>query len=127
MHIAHLCVLIAALLPFAFVGVAKGQPRYLKAGGNHDPRAYAATLEGRQKRAYNAHLNGFEAFPAFAAAVILAEQSGGAQSTIDTLAVVFVAARVVHGLLYIADQAMARSLVWSVGLGAVVWLFTMAI
>lgn len=127
MHLAHLCVLLAALLPYAFVGYAKASPRYLKARGNNDPRAYAATLEGAKKRAYNAHQNGFEAFPAFAAAVILAEQAGGAQGTIDLLAMVFVAARVVHGLLYIADLASLRSVVWSIGLGCVLALFAMAI
>lgn len=127
MNLAHLAVLIAAALPYVFVTYAKAEPRYLREGGNNDPRAYAATLDGRRKRAHNAHLNGFEAFPAFAAAVLLAEHAGAPQGTVDTLALVFVAARVLHGVLYIADQATLRSLVWSVGIGAVVWLFILAI
>lgn len=127
MNIAHLCVAVAAALPYLFVGYAKGQRGYLAGGGNRDPRAYAASIEGARKRAYNAHLNGFEAFPAFAAAVLLAEASGAAQGTVDLLALVFIAARVAHGLLYIADQSTLRSVVWSVGMGCVLGLFGLAI
>ncbi len=126
MNIAHLCVLVAAALPYLFVGYAKSSATYLKTG-NNDPRAYAQTIEGGKRRAYNAHLNGFEAFPAFAAGVILAEMSGVAQGTVDLLAVVFIVARVLHGLLYIADQATARSVVWSVGIGCVVALFGLSL
>ena len=127
MNVAHLCVLLAALLPFAFVGYAKASPRYLKGGGNNDPRAYAAGIEGAKRRSYNAHLNGFEAFPPFAAGVILAEQAGAEQATVNLLAVVFVVARVAHGVLYILDAATLRSVVWSIGLAAVVGLFVMSI
>lgn len=126
MNVAHLCVLIAAALPYAFVGYAKSEGRYLREG-NRDPRAYAEALAGARKRAYNAHLNGFEAFPAFAAAVLLAEHAGAAQERVDLLALVFVAARVAYGLLYIADRASLRSLVWSLGMAVVVALFVMAI
>ena len=119
MNLAHLAVLISALLPYAFVGYAKSTARFLKGGGNNDPRAYAATIDGPRKRAYNAHLNGFEAFPAFAAGV--------AQATVDQLAVVFVVARVLHGVLYILDQATLRSIVWTIGVAAVVGLMVLSL
>lgn len=126
MNLAHLCVLVAAALPYAFVTYAKSERRYLKTG-NNDPRAYALTIEGARKRAYNAQLNGFEAFPAFAAAVILAEMGGAPQATVDLLAGIFVLARVLHGLLYIADQATLRSVAWTVGIGCVLGLFGLAL
>lgn len=127
MNVAHLCVLIAALLPFALVGYAKSAPHYLKSGGNNDPRAYAATIEGAKKRAYNAHLNGFEAFPAFAAGVLLAEHAGVAQGTVDGMALTFVVARVLHGILYITDQATLRSIVWTVATACSVGLIALSI
>lgn len=127
MNIAHLCVLLALAIPYLFVAYAKADPRYMKERGNNDPRAYAATLEGKKRRAYSAQLNGFEAFPAFAAGVLLAEHAGGDQGMINLLSMVFVAARVAHGLLYIADLATLRSLAWSVGVICVVWLLILSI
>lgn len=127
MNVAHLAVLIAALLPYAFVGYAKSTPRYLRDGGNNDPRAYAATIDGPRRRSYNAHLNGFEAFPAFAAGVLMAEHAGVAQATVDQLAVLFVICRVLHGVLYILDQATLRSVVWTVGIGTVLGLMALSL
>ena len=127
MNLAHLTVLISALLPYVFVGYAKSTARFLKGGGNNDPRAYAATIEGARKRSYNAHLNGFEAFPAFAAGVLMAEHAGVAQATVDQPAVVFVVARVLHGVLYILDQATLRSIVWTIGVAAVVGLMVLSL
>jgi uncharacterized MAPEG superfamily protein len=40
---------------------------------------------------------------------------------------IFVGARVLHGITYIADQAPLRTGVFVVGLGCCVWLFVLAI
>ncbi|MDJ0840981.1 MAG: MAPEG family protein [Acidobacteriota bacterium] len=126
MTIAYWCVLIAALLPVVFTGYAKMTNRY-GPGANHDPRAFQEKLKGRGRRAHNAHLNSFEAFPIFAAAVIIAHQVGTAsQSTIDYLAIGFIAARLVYGFLYIADYASLRSLVWTAGHACAVAMFVVS-
>lgn len=123
MTIAYWCVLIAALLPFAFTGAAKfGGGRY----NNFKPRDWLDTLEGWQKRAHWAQLNSFEAFPAFAAAVIIAHLAGAAQGTIDGLAVAFIVLRIIYGLCYIFDKAPLRTLVWTAAFGCVVALFVVA-
>lgn len=125
MTFAYWCVLVAALLPFAMTVSAKLGGRF-GPRDNHNPREFLETLRGWQKRAHWAQQNGFEAFPMFAAAVIIAHLAGAAQSTVDLLAGVFVVARIAYGLLYIADRALLRSLAWFVGLASVIGLFISA-
>ncbi len=126
MTAAFWCVLIVAILPYLLVGYAKSESRFLKDGNNKRPREYEQTLEGPRKRAYWAHLNGFEAFPPFAAAVIIAHIAGAAQGTVDLLAEVFVVLRVLHAVMYIADQDKLRGAMWLGGIGCVVGLFVAA-
>lgn len=122
---AYWCVLIAALLPYVWVGFAKtGAPGY----NNRNPRAWLAKQEGnyRVQRANAAHLNAFEAFAPFAAGVVLAQLAGVDPARIALLAVVFVVLRVAHGILYLADVQMLRSLAWTGGFGCVIALLAMA-
>jgi uncharacterized MAPEG superfamily protein len=127
MTTAYWCVLIGALLPFVWTATAKmGGSRRMPISANHAPREFLQTVSGHQKRADWAQQNAFEAFPAFAAAVIIAHLADGAQTTIDQIALVWVIARVAHGICYIADWATLRSLVWFVGVGCVVGLFVTA-
>lgn len=126
MILAYWFVLLAALLPYAFILYAKATPEFRKSTYNKNPREYEEKLEGARKRAHWAHLNGFEAFPPFAAAVLIAVASGVEPSTINILAGAFVGCRALHGILYIADLDKLRSLVWFGGLGSMVSLFVMA-
>ncbi|VXB13703.1 conserved membrane hypothetical protein [Luteimonas sp. 9C] len=121
---AYWCVLIAALLPYAWVGLAKASvPRY----DNHDPRGWIARQDHpRLRRAYNAHLNALEAFAPFAAGVVLAQLAGVAHDRIAMLAIAFVALRLVHGVAYVADLALLRSLAWFGGIGCVIALLVQA-
>ena len=119
------CVLIGLLMPYLWTGTAKAMGRY-GMRDNRDPRAFLATLTGPAARAHAAQLNSFEAFPAFAAAVLVAQYAHAAQESINTLAMLWIALRLVYGLLYIADQAALRSLVWFAAVGCVVGLFVIA-
>jgi len=123
MHIAHLMVLIAAALPYLTVGGAKSQKGY----DNAQPRQFLGTLQGWRARAHWAHQNGFEAFPAFAAAVILAELAHAPQGRIDALATAFVVLRLAYTAAYLGNAASVRSLLWGLGFGATIWLFILAI
>jgi uncharacterized MAPEG superfamily protein len=108
---AYWCVLIAALLPYVWVSVAKASgERY----DNRDPRGWLARqTDPRVHRANAAQLNSYEAFAPFAASVILAQLAGVAADRIALLALAFVVLRVLHGLLYIAGFKHAlRSLTW---------------
>ena len=107
MSIAYWCILIAAVLPFVWVGVAKsGAPGY----NNKDPRGWVAKQETyRVRNAYNAHLN------AFAAGVLMAQFAGVDPSHANLLAMAFIGFRVLHGVFYISAKALLRSLVWMGG------------
>ena len=121
---AYWCVLIAALLPYIWTGLAKSRgERY----DNREPRAWLSRqTDPRIQRANAAQLNAFEAFPAFAAGVILADIAGVPDARIALLAVVFVVARLAHGLCYVTGIALARSAAWMVGIGCAVALLVQA-
>ncbi len=121
MHLSYWCVLIAALLPFLFTAIAKGIER--RHFNNRSPRDFQAKLTGPAQRAHWAHLNSFEAFPPFAAGVLIAQQLGAAQGRIDALAMAFVVLRLIYGACYLADVATLRSLVWAAGLACTIALF----
>jgi len=120
--LAYWMILACAMLPYLTVAVAKYRSDY----DNAAPRAQLAAAEGPRLRAWWAHLNHFEAFPPFAAGVIIAHLAGAPQARIDTLAATFVLLRVVYTVLYIADRPTARSVVWIAGLACVVGLFGVA-
>jgi uncharacterized MAPEG superfamily protein len=113
MTIADLCLLAAVLLTILSIAPAKldGRGEY----DNAKPRDPGFYRPGLRARSQGAHLNGYEAFPFFAAAVVLAEMRGVPQGSVNALAVAFVVARVVYVLLYLGDRPTLRSMVWSVG------------
>lgn len=120
MTIAYWCVLVAALMPIVWAGAAKSGA---KGFDNARPREFLASLSGWPARANHAQQNAYEAFPPFAAGVIIAHLCGTPQATIDALAITFTIARFAYGLLYIADRSTLRSLVWLVAFGCIVALF----
>ena len=126
MTIAYWCVFIAAVLPYLFVGYAKLSWRFVKEKHNHAPRLYTDALEGGKKRAYWAQLNGFEAFPPFAAGVIIAAQVGVDSALVNNIAMAFVGLRLAHGVLYVLDVPALRSVAWAGGVACVVGLFAAA-
>lgn len=122
MTTAFWCVLVAGLLPYVAAVTAKAGARF----DNNNPRDWLARQEGYRKRANAAQANAFEAFPLFAAAVIVAFLLEAPQGRVDALAMVFVAARVVYFACYLADWAALRSIAWMVGIGCSVAIFVVA-
>ena len=124
MILAYWCVLIAAFMPVGFVAYAKfAGARKMGPKENHNPREWLEDSQGAQKRAYWAQLNSFEAFPPFAAGVIVASLAGGAVGAINFFAVAFIVLRLVYGWCYISDRATARSFVWGLATLCTVALF----
>jgi uncharacterized MAPEG superfamily protein len=123
MSIALWCVFIAALLPYFPALVAKvGGADY----DNNEPRTWLAQQRGFRARANAAQQNGFEAFALFAAAVLVAHVVHGPMVSVNTAAMVFIAARVLYVPMYLAGWGQLRSLVWAVGFIATVWIFLTA-
>jgi len=123
MTIAYWCVLIAGLMPLFTVAIAKrGRPDF----DNAEPRAWLEKQSGLRRRADYAHRNHFEAFPFFAAGVIIAQQVHAAQNMVNLLALVFIVARIAYTALYLADRPSLRSPVWAVAFLAATGLFVLA-
>ena len=120
MTTAYICVLIAGLMPYLFSSIAKAS----KSGyQNRAPREFLATLEGWGQRANWAQMNTFEAFPLFAAAVVIAQLRGLDPALLENLAIGFIVARIAYGAFYIFDKPSLRSLAWTGGIGCCVTLF----
>jgi len=114
------CVLAAGLMPYLWVGIAKFTGRGFD---NSAVRDFEDRLSGMPKRAHWAHLNSFEAFPLFAAAVAFAMITDAPVERTNTLALVFIGLRVAYGFAYLANQATLRSLLWIGALGCVIAIF----
>ena len=110
------CLFFSAILIF-LARIPVG--RAMKAAGgynNHQPRTQQAELTGVGARALAAHQNSFEAFSLFAAGVLVAEVTHTQGWLVDTIALVFLLARVIFILCYLADKPAPRSAAWTVGL-----------
>ena len=118
------CIFVAFLLNLLSKGpLALAMARRPGGYDNKHPRDQEAALEGWGRRAFAAHLNGFEAFPAFAAAVLVAQITGADPVWSTRFAVIFVVARALYLPLYISNLDILRSIVWMVGIGAICGLF----
>ncbi len=128
MTIPFACIFIAFLLNLVSKGpVAFAMAKQTGGYDNSTPRVQQARLEGWGRRALAAHLNGFEAFPAFAAAVLVAAACGADPLWMTRLSIAFIVARALYVPLYILDFDRVRSLVWTVGLGTTVGLFLLPV
>ena len=121
------CVLVAILLPYALTGVAAYfKQQQFGTIDNRQPRDQAAALEGAGARAYAAQQNAWEALQVFGLSVVVAHLAGADPGASATASIVFIVARVLHGVCYVADLASLRSLSFLVATGCCLWLFWLA-
>ena len=117
----------AVLLPYIIAGItAVYRTRQFGFVDNHHPRVQAAKLEGIGARAVGAQANAWEALAVFAPAVILAHIAGADAQKAAMAASIFLAARVLHFVVYLTDTALVRTLCFIVGLGCSLWLYWLA-
>ena len=90
---------------------------------NARPRDAAFYQDPLRARALGAHQNGIEAFPFFAAAVLLAEFRGAPQGLIDELAGLFLIVRIAYVFTYLGNRPTLRSILWSIGLAINIAIF----
>ncbi|PID66981.1 MAG: hypothetical protein CR975_00320 [Gammaproteobacteria bacterium] len=126
MTLAYWCIFIVMFFPIACAAYGKVKGGFTPAD-NHNTRGFFANATGVAARANAAQLNGYEIFPVFAAAVIIAHLTGQAsQMTINLLAAIFVISRAAFCFYYIIDKATARSIAWIIGFICVIGLFIAA-
>lgn len=110
------CLLIAGLLPIA----AKAPVVYFQnrdnGYDNRHPRAQQQRLTGAGARAVAGHYNAYEAFPLFAAAVLVVIATEQVTVLNQWLAVSFVTLRIVFHTLYLLNWDKLRSLIWFLAL-----------
>ena len=121
------CVLVAIFLPYVLNGVAVYYriQQFGKIDNNH-PRVQAAALEGPGARAYAAQMNAWEALAVFGLAVVIAHLAGADPRASALACVIFLVARVLHAVCYVADLATLRSATFVVSTGCCLWLFGLA-
>ena len=118
------CLFAIALLPIVLSTLGGYyRRRQFERIDNKYPRAQSAKLEGIGARVYGAQQNAWEALPLFGAAVVVAHLAGADPDEAAATSVVFVAARVFHGVFYAANLDLLRSAVFLVGLGCCIRLF----
>ena len=113
MTVAELCIFgVVAIYLLTIVPVKWIGSRQYDNSKPRDPAFYEGAL---RTRALGAHQNGIEAFPFFAAAVLLAEFRSAPQYLINELAVLFVIVRVAYVLTYVGNRPRLRSILWNIG------------
>ena len=113
MTVAEWCVFGAVILYLMTIAPFKAMGfRSFDNARPRDPEFYNEPLRAR---ALGAHLNGIEAFPLFAVAVLLAEFRASPQHLIDELAILFLIVRVAYVLTYLGDRPTLRSILWNIG------------
>lgn len=122
--ISIISIFLAALMPYIWVGYAKFS---IKGYDNENPRDFLSQLEGAGKRAHAAQLNSFEAFPIFAASVIVANLSQVEANLINGASLGFIVFRGIYGIAYIKNFAAIRSVVWSLAFVACIALLAWSI
>ena len=120
------CVFIAFLLIYLpKLPLSAAMAKEGKGYDNKNPRAQQDRLTGWGARARAAHMNGFEAFAPFAAAVIVAHLAHADAKWSAILAVTHVVARAIYPVMYLAHLGIPRSLVWFVGFATTIGLFVL--
>lgn len=127
MTFAYFSILILFFLNLFCAAYAKTAGGF-KVADNRNPRDFLAKTTGKAARANAAQQNGHEIIALYAAAVLIAHATGEANtSIINFWAFVFILARVAYIWAYIQNQALLRSLFWSLSLLSIVALFIAAI
>jgi uncharacterized MAPEG superfamily protein len=121
MTIAEWCVFGTLLLYLLTIVSVKGAS--WRRFDNSKPRDAAFYADPIRTRALGAHQNGIEAFPFFAAAVLLAEFRQAPQHLIDELAILFVIVRIAYVFTYLGDRPTLRSILWSLGFAINIAIF----
>jgi uncharacterized MAPEG superfamily protein len=123
MTIALWCILVACFPPIVCSWLAKGGEKKFD---NASPRAWLEQQTGWRLRADWAQRNHYEVFPAFAAAVLVAQFARAPQGWADVLAAAFVLLRVAYIAAYVAGFPSLRSALWSAAFACILGLFAIS-
>jgi uncharacterized MAPEG superfamily protein len=110
-----MCLFIACLLPvLSKIPLAIAMKNQPEGYDNNHPRAQQAALTGFGARAAGGHQNSFESLIIYSAAVLTALATQHTTETIQWLAIAYLIIRCVYHVLYLANWATLRSIVWGI-------------
>jgi uncharacterized MAPEG superfamily protein len=124
------CLVVVAFLPYV-LSTAGGYFRLQQPGGldNKHPRRQQAQMEGVGHRVVAAQQNAWEALAFFAATLLVlhvANPEAARGATAANLSLVFLATRILHPILYVANLDVLRSGIFLVGLACGIGLIWVA-
>jgi uncharacterized MAPEG superfamily protein len=123
MTVAEWCIFATVML--YLLSIASVKWIRFRRFDNSRPRDPAFYEDPIAARALGAHQNGIEAFPFFAAAVLLAEFRVCPQNLINELAVLFVIVRIAYVFTYLGNRPTLRSILWGIGFAINIAIFFM--
>jgi uncharacterized MAPEG superfamily protein len=129
MDIVLWCLFVGVVLPYvwAFASVPF-RSRQLGVVDLAQPRLQAQQLTEGGAGAWGAQLNAWEALAVFMAATLAAYMQGlDPTGSWATASLIWVAARISHGVFYILNVPVLRVLSFGLGLGMSLWIFVMAL
>ena len=116
-------IFLAGFIPYFATAFAKwGFENF----DNNNPRQWLANQTGYRARANAAQANSFESFPFYAAAILVATYVSAPVPLLNTLAIVYLLARVAFVLCYVADKPTLRTIFWIIGMLAIAGLFVIS-
>ena len=122
------CLVAGVVLPYIWAGASV--PFRNKQLGGLDlgqPRAQAAELTEGGAGAWGAQMNQWEALSVFLVATVVASVQGvDPAGSWATASIVWVVARILHGVFYVIGQAQLRVLSFVVGTAMSIWIIVMA-
>ncbi len=122
-------LLIGGVLPYVWHFTSL--PLKMKQFGDLDinePRAKNEQLTGSAARAVGAQANAWEALTLFAVANLAAFMAGvDPAGSWSTAAMIWVVARSLHGIIYIAGYGLVRMACFAVGVGMSFWILAMSV
>ncbi len=121
------CLVVTAFIPYILAAI--GLYYRIRQFGNWDndnPRAQYARLEGAGWRIWAAQQNAWEALALFAAIVVVAHLAGADAGKSAVAAQIFLVTRLLHPVLYVANQATLRSIVVVTGLFSCIYMIVLA-
>lgn len=121
-------LLVLSILPMVWAWVS-GYCRYSQFGqvDNKNPRQQNAQLTGLGQRAISAQANAWEALIIYGVALLAVSISGVAVEKYAALTLLVLILRIAHGVFYIANWDILRSISFIAGYGICVYMMVLAL
>ncbi len=128
MSIAIITLLVLTVLPISLSWVS-GAFRHSQLGvvDNKNPRAQNAQLQDGGARAVAAQKNAWEALVVYTASIVALTIAAVDLDSLATYFYILIACRVLHGISYVLNQDIIRSIAFIAGYGICIYFFILAL